>query len=339
MEWSVNITDDDTRTMSEEELVSEFLQGNLDAEDTFVWQEGMDDWIPLGQADAIQTAIAAKSAAPAGPAAAFEGTALTDRPDEASFESFQKKANPATPEPTAEERMLGERGESSSLFSLEALESTVAVPQPSERDSALDLMGSGGPSLGLFDAPDLTKAPPPAPPKPKPKPAPTASAKAAAAPVAASAPARSPVATPRVEDPPAEQGGKKGLTIAAVAAVVLLGGGIGAYALSQGDPPPETAETSPSDPGPGDVPKETPPPSDAVPPPADVVADASGAPPEATGEAPPTDAEAPAAVARKPVSSPFGQPPSNTDSKKPDPKPEPKTDEKKGFDTGAARAA
>lgn len=46
--WQVNVTEVDTRTMTAVEIGFEYGRGVLDAKDTFVWREGMRDWIALG---------------------------------------------------------------------------------------------------------------------------------------------------------------------------------------------------------------------------------------------------------------------------------------------------
>jgi hypothetical protein len=56
-EWQVNVTDDETRTMHAQEIAWGFLSGALDPDDVFVWRDGMDDWIPLGQCAELQTII------------------------------------------------------------------------------------------------------------------------------------------------------------------------------------------------------------------------------------------------------------------------------------------
>ncbi len=45
-EWSVNLSDTDQRTMTEEEIVAGWRSG-LIREDAFVWKDGMDDWKPV----------------------------------------------------------------------------------------------------------------------------------------------------------------------------------------------------------------------------------------------------------------------------------------------------
>ncbi|MEZ4446041.1 MAG: GYF domain-containing protein [Polyangiaceae bacterium] len=58
VEWSVNISDDETRNMRPAEVAQEYARGTLDVNDTFVWRDGMGDWIPLGQCQELMELIA-----------------------------------------------------------------------------------------------------------------------------------------------------------------------------------------------------------------------------------------------------------------------------------------
>ncbi len=54
-EWHVSVADDDQRTMTLAELVRAYAAGVV-AQDTFVWTEGMADWKPLGEVEAVVAA-------------------------------------------------------------------------------------------------------------------------------------------------------------------------------------------------------------------------------------------------------------------------------------------
>ena len=56
-QWSVNISDTDTRNMAEFDVVLAYSRGELDPNDVYVWREGMDDWIPLGQCGPLMAAV------------------------------------------------------------------------------------------------------------------------------------------------------------------------------------------------------------------------------------------------------------------------------------------
>lgn len=62
----VNVGDGDQRSMSLPELVAGYQSGAITAE-TYVWAEGMGDWQPLGQVDAIVSALSAGGSLGAAP--------------------------------------------------------------------------------------------------------------------------------------------------------------------------------------------------------------------------------------------------------------------------------
>jgi predicted Zn finger-like uncharacterized protein len=55
-EWHVSVSDNDQRTMPLAELVNAY-NANVIAQDTYVWTEGMQDWKPLGEVDAVVAAL------------------------------------------------------------------------------------------------------------------------------------------------------------------------------------------------------------------------------------------------------------------------------------------
>ena len=48
----VNVTEGDQRSMAVADVVNAYNQGIINGE-TYVWTDGMGDWLPLGQVDAI----------------------------------------------------------------------------------------------------------------------------------------------------------------------------------------------------------------------------------------------------------------------------------------------
>jgi hypothetical protein len=70
--WQVNLSDTETRTMTAVEIGVEFGRGKLDQNDTFVWREGMRDWVPLGKCGdllPILNQYSGQASAPAAPPA------------------------------------------------------------------------------------------------------------------------------------------------------------------------------------------------------------------------------------------------------------------------------
>jgi predicted Zn finger-like uncharacterized protein len=54
--YTVSVSDTDQRTMTIPEMIAAYNEGVIDAE-TYVWAEGMDDWLPLKDVDAIVDAL------------------------------------------------------------------------------------------------------------------------------------------------------------------------------------------------------------------------------------------------------------------------------------------
>ena len=67
-DWTVNVRDDDQRTMSAAQIGAAFAAGTITG-DTYVWRDGMADWLPLSQVAELQGALAQRGA-PAPAAAA-----------------------------------------------------------------------------------------------------------------------------------------------------------------------------------------------------------------------------------------------------------------------------
>jgi predicted Zn finger-like uncharacterized protein len=64
-QWHVNVGEGDPRTMSITELVEAYNAGVV-GQDTFIWTDGMDDWKPLSEVEAVVSALhAGAGAAPA----------------------------------------------------------------------------------------------------------------------------------------------------------------------------------------------------------------------------------------------------------------------------------
>lgn len=58
--WHVNVSENDQRTMSLAELVEAYNSGTV-TQDTFIWTEGMGDWRPLGEVEAVVSALHANA--------------------------------------------------------------------------------------------------------------------------------------------------------------------------------------------------------------------------------------------------------------------------------------
>ena len=78
--WSVNLSDTDSRTMSAEEIIEGYASG-LVTTDAFVWKDGMADWVPLLESE-LAPMLGSAPAAPvaAAPAALASAVAPTATP-------------------------------------------------------------------------------------------------------------------------------------------------------------------------------------------------------------------------------------------------------------------
>jgi|SRR5580704_1526323 predicted Zn finger-like uncharacterized protein len=75
--WTVNVAEGDQRTMTDEQVVAAFQAGSIDGE-TFLWKEGMSDWVPLREVRELFQASTGGGAAAKG--AAFPQTSAASAP-------------------------------------------------------------------------------------------------------------------------------------------------------------------------------------------------------------------------------------------------------------------
>ncbi len=77
--WTVNVAEGDQRTMTDEQVVAAFRAGTIDGE-TFLWRDGMPDWVPLREAGEVFIACTATSPATAKAVAAQASPTPTASP-------------------------------------------------------------------------------------------------------------------------------------------------------------------------------------------------------------------------------------------------------------------
>lgn len=97
--YMVNVAEGDQRTMSIAEIVAAY-QSQVVTADTYVWADGMADWQPLGQVEAIVSALnggapAAPAVAPSTPPAAMPMAAASSAETAASAASLAASASRA----------------------------------------------------------------------------------------------------------------------------------------------------------------------------------------------------------------------------------------------------
>jgi predicted Zn finger-like uncharacterized protein len=107
--WTVNVADGDQRTMTEGEIVAAFQAGVIGTE-TFCWKDGMGDWLPLREIDALYDACNATRAIPS----ADEGSARMGRAAPTPEYAAASTNNGASNGGAA--RRAGGRGQGADLF-------------------------------------------------------------------------------------------------------------------------------------------------------------------------------------------------------------------------------
>lgn len=190
-QWTVNLTDEDSRDMTSEEIVEGWKAGIV-TEDAYVWRDGMTAWKPILEVAELKVKLlatgtlspktAAVSAGPAlplsnkasSPQAGLQTTPLAaaakvDAPSGDLFGSWGKET-PFGAGTDEGKKPTGARNENSVLFSLDALKGTAEKPTaPAKKNAPNDLFAMGTmPGGGLLSANvDLLTAPalepPPAP--------------------------------------------------------------------------------------------------------------------------------------------------------------------------------
>lgn len=109
--WTVNVAEGDQRTMTDAEVAAAFKAGTIDAE-TFIWKDGMDDWVALREEPALfalcKPATAAGAPRPGGSrTAALGATAGAAMSASASAAMGQSAVSAAAMSPSNGTRSLG----------------------------------------------------------------------------------------------------------------------------------------------------------------------------------------------------------------------------------------
>lgn len=210
--WSVNISDDDSREMSIEELRKAWADGVVTS-DAYVWKDGMGDWKPILEVGELKhklgdppkkAGVVSSAAVPAiKPVASgigdLFGADAASGGGSGGLGGLGGLGQPEAGKPT------GARNDSSVLFSLDSLTSNADGSGNKARANAADIFGGLGPAVGSLGAnPDLLTAPAKDPP-----PAPAGFRSAGLDPAASAAKGK----------------GKGGLIAAILGAAVIVGGG------------------------------------------------------------------------------------------------------------------
>lgn len=119
--WTVNVAEGDQRTMTDEQVVAAFRAGTIDGE-TFLWKEGMPDWVPLREAGEVFVACTAKAAASTATAKVGAAQASTDPMAAPAVNAWQDGGAPGVSNgsggafPAAAARRAGGRAAGVDLF-------------------------------------------------------------------------------------------------------------------------------------------------------------------------------------------------------------------------------
>lgn len=131
--WHLAIAGETVGPMTEADVRRRFEAGEIDRE-TAVWQEGFDDWIPLGEVPAFAD-LKAPAARPSGDdpfaSANQEDYSAGAARSAASLSGLAAAAAASPAAAAASSRLTGQRNENSVLFSLDNLQSLAAAkPKP-----------------------------------------------------------------------------------------------------------------------------------------------------------------------------------------------------------------
>ena len=162
MSYSVNVADDDQRTMSVDDIVRAYKAGEINGE-TYVWEDGMEDWLPIANVPAIMKAV---NDAAGLPAAGGGVRAARREPSRGAIDLFGGGDDPP---PSGggggggdEPHFTGQRNEQSVLFSLNALGGSPAPKAPGSGPTGTSGSASGksktNEDSGLIDLGALAKA-------------------------------------------------------------------------------------------------------------------------------------------------------------------------------------
>ena len=285
--WLVNVGDGDQRSMGVAEIVEAYNSRSVTAE-TYVWKDGLSDWLPLGQVPEIVDALnkaasrSAPAAAPRAAGAARPGGAADYRAPDKAFVAgpagvarrepgragtddlfrapkADEEVATSVPSHTAGKASADTAGkasdEASTGYSLDALMTAAAKPSATSSRTAED--------SGLIDLNALAKAQA------------AKEAQPAAAPATAAAPFLFPAALGQVAPPPAPvfdipeppppSSTPKLVAIGITVALVVVGVALFA-SYKEEPPPPIPAVTAPP---PVPTPESTPTATEAPPPPAE----------------------------------------------------------------------
>jgi predicted Zn finger-like uncharacterized protein len=152
--WHLAINGETVGPMGEDEVRQRFAAGEID-KDTAVWQEGFDDWLPLGEVDAF-TDLPERGAEDPFAASANQddyavGAGRSMGLGAAAAVAATGTDGPAEPQSPRVSKLTGQRNENSVLFSLDSLQAmaTSGAAPARANVAAPAARASANPSKGL----------------------------------------------------------------------------------------------------------------------------------------------------------------------------------------------
>jgi predicted Zn finger-like uncharacterized protein len=168
-QWHVNVSDTDQRSMSLAEVVEAYNSGVI-TQETFIWTDGMDDWKPLSEVEAVVAALhasqpAAAAAPQAAPAPALEAPPVAaPAPSPAFAAPAAAAAQLAAPAPEPKRAAVKREARGRDLFGTTDDVQTSASASPAAAglapaaDDGKGLTGQRNESSVLFSLAVLTKS-------------------------------------------------------------------------------------------------------------------------------------------------------------------------------------
>ncbi len=191
--WTVNVADGDQRTMSDAEIVAAYHAGHV-SDETYCWKDGMTDWLPLREIEALYHACTATRAmnpstmppdpggitridqqapglfggSPAPSPAAYAAPRPASAQPPAGNGGSLSPAVPAAAAPVAAARRTGGRAPTADLFGTAAqaggeedVMTSAPVGMPQVHDDPAKLTGARNENSVLFSLNALTSKPAP----------------------------------------------------------------------------------------------------------------------------------------------------------------------------------
>ncbi len=105
-EWTVTITDDDQRSLTPAQILIEFQRGVITG-DSYVWKDGMADWLPLSSVPELMAVVGAPPRPAAGAPVAYAAPVIAAAPVAAAPAAAAFAPRPAAVAPQPEQGNLG----------------------------------------------------------------------------------------------------------------------------------------------------------------------------------------------------------------------------------------